>query len=277
MNTLEKILSFLQSFRIVKPTNYSLFHIVSLIITIILTIVLINKKTNLKKTILVISIIMILFETYKQLSFSFDEGVWKYQWYAFPFQFCATPMYIGLIAGLTKNKKLEEMCYSYLATYGLIAGICVMLYPNTVFVEELLINIQTMEHHGLMVVMGMFTLILHSIHRNYKNVILEGFSIFIILVLIALFLDISTYYLNIDNGLEMFFISPFHVSELPIFNTIYENVPYIIFLIIYLISFFLGGTLIFYLTKLIIKRRNFNETSSRITRKKRFKSKNRST
>lgn len=260
------LLSFLKSFRIVKPTNYGLFHIVSICITILISVFLIYKKPNLKKTILVMSIIMVFFEIYKQLSFSYDNGIWEYQWYGFPFQFCATPMYIGLIGGLTKNKKIEEMCYSYLATFGLIAGICVMLYPNTVFVEEFLINVQTMEHHGFMVIMGLFVLCTHSLDRKYKNVIFEGFSIFIVLVLIALFIDVLTYYLNIDNGLEMFFISPFHVSELPVFNVIYEHVPYFVFLCLYLFAFFLGGSLVFYFVKFI--RRCFYEISSCFTRKK---------
>lgn len=253
MNVLEDILSFLQSFRIVKPTNYGLFHIVSLVITILITVILIYKKPNIKRTVLVMSIIMLLFELYKQLLFSFDDGICEYQWYAFPFQFCATPMYVGLIAGLTKCKKIEEMCYSYLATYGLIAGICVMLYPNTVFVEEFLINVQTMEHHGFMVIMGLFVLVLHSVKRSYKKVILEGFSIFVILVLMALFIDISTFYFNIDNGLEMFYISPFHVSELPVFNVIYESVPYLVFLFLYLFAFLLGGSFIYFVVRFFTK------------------------
>ena len=250
---LENILSYLQSFRMARPTNYSLFHIVCLIITILITLFLIFKKPNMKKTVLIISIIMIIFELYKQLSFSFDNGVWKYQWYGFPFQFCATPMYIALIAGLTKNKKVEESCYSFLATFGLIAGVSVMLYPNTVFVKEILINIQTMEHHGFMVVMGAFILATHTVNRNYKDVIKEGFTVFLILVGLALILDIVTYYLNIDGGLDMFFISPFHVSSLPVFNIIYQNVPYIIFLLIYLFAFFLGGSIMYLSAKMIKK------------------------
>lgn len=253
MQYLEKVLSFLQSFKMIKPTNYGWFHILCLIITILITIVLIYKKPNKKKTMLVISIIMILFETYKQLSFSFDNGIWNYQWYGFPFQFCATPMYVALVAGLTKNKKIEEYCYSFLATFGLIAGVSVMLYPNTVFVKEVLINIQTMQHHGFMVVMGAYILATHSVNRKYKEVIKEGFLVFIILVTLALTLDIITYYLNIDGGLEMFFISPFHTSELPVFNIIYEKVPYIIFLLIYLFAFFLGGSIIYDFAKLIKK------------------------
>ena len=104
-----------------------------------------------------------------------------------------------------------------------------------------------------MVVMGAYILATHSVNRKYKEVIKEGFLVFIILVTLALTLDIITYYLNIDGGLEMFFISPFHTSELPVFNIIYEKVPYIIFLLIYLFAFFLGGSIIYGFAKLIKK------------------------
>lgn len=245
-----KIISYLQSFQMVKPTNYSLFHIISLIITILISILLIYKKPNTKKTLLVISIIMLLFETYKQLSFSYDNGIWNYKWYAFPLQFCATPMYVALLASLTKNKKIEQYCYSFLSTYGLIAGISVMLYPNTVFTKEVLINIQTMQHHGFMVVMGLF-LIGQTVNKPYKQVMKEGFIVFLILVLLALSIDIITYYINIDGGLDLFYISPFHKSILPIFDIIYTKVPYIIFLLTYLLAFFIGASLMYLIGRLI--------------------------
>lgn len=193
---------------------------------------------------------MLLFETYKQLSFSYDNGIWNYKWYVFPFQFCATPMYIALLASLTKNKKIEQYCYSFLSTYGLIAGISVMLYPNTVFTKEVLINIQTMQHHGFMVVMGLF-LIGQTVNKPYKQVMKEGFIVFLILVLIALSLDIVTYYINIDGGLDLFYISPFHKSILPIFEIIYTKVPYIIFLLIYLLTFFIGSSLMYLIGRII--------------------------
>lgn len=241
MNGLEKAINFLQ-FEMTEPTLYGWFHILSLIIMVVITIFLILKKFNVKKVLLVMSLIMIGFEIYKQLSFSFNDGVWHYQWYAFPFQFCSTPMYVALIAALTKNKKLEYALYSFLATYGLVGGLSVMIYPDTVFISETLINIQTMVHHGFMVIMGVYLLLTNAVKPNLKT-IYSAFKVFITLVGIALITNIITYYFNIDNGLELFYISPFHTSSLPVFNIIYGKVFYIIFLIIYILSFALGSNL----------------------------------
>ena len=250
MNLLEKIIAFLQ-FKMSEPSLYGWFHLLSLIIMIGIIIFFTIKKFNVKKVLLIMSLIMIGFEIYKQLSFSYNDGVWYYQWYAFPFQFCSTPMYVALIAALTKNKKLEYALYSFLATYGLVGGIAVMLYPNTVYVSESLINIQTMIHHGFMVIMGMYLLISNIIKLNLKT-ILSALKVFIVLVMIALAIDICTYYLNIDNGLEMFFISPFHTSSLPVFSIIYEKVPYLLFLLIYILSFTFGSNIPLFIKKIVL-------------------------
>lgn len=239
MKVLESVIKFLQ-FEMTEPNLYGWFHVLSLVITVLLTYILCKKKYNTKKTLLVMSIIMIILEVYKQLSFSFNDNTWYYQWYAFPFQFCSTPMYIALIASLTKNKKLEKNLYCFLATYGMIAGLSVMLYPASVFIEETLINIQTMVHHGFMVVMGVFIIINEKLKPNLKT-ITDGLKVFITLVLIALITNIITYYIGIDGGLRLFYISPFHISELPVFNIIQENVPYIVFLMSYIFAFTVGG------------------------------------
>ena len=61
MNIFEKILSFLK-FEMNIPTNYGWFHIMCLFIMTLIILVLYIKRPNLKKTILTMSTIMILFE-----------------------------------------------------------------------------------------------------------------------------------------------------------------------------------------------------------------------
>lgn len=239
MKMLESIISFLQ-FRMQRPTIYGWFHILCIVCVIGVTIFLVLKKYDVKKTLLVLSTIMLLFEVYKQLSFSFNDGKWEYQWYAFPFQFCSVPMYIAFIASFVKNSKIEKCLYGFLATYGLVAGIGVMAYPVTVFIEEILINIQTMVHHGFMVVIGLVLLINGHVKLNYQTII-NGFWVFLIAVCIAVSVNTVTYLIDFEGGLELFFISPFHASSLPVFSTIYPLMPYPIFLVLYLLVFTIGG------------------------------------
>lgn len=141
----------------------------------------------------------------------------------------------------------------------MIAGISVMLYPITVFVKETLINVQTMVHHGFMIIMGVYLIANKDVECNFKSLI-NGAKVFGVLVAIALIANITTYYIGIDNGLELFYISPYHTSILPVYSIIYTKVPYIIFLLIYLVSFTVGAYIPLLIFKLINKNKVKEET-----------------
>lgn len=192
--------------------------------------------------VLTYSILGIILEIYKQLNFSFNStsGEWSYQWYAFPFQFCSTPMYVGLIAGCCKEGGFQKFLYSYLATFALFAGLSVMFYPGDVFTRTIGINIQTMVCHGGMVVMGIYLWFSKQVKFEFKT-ILKALSVFCVLVAIALIMNIIYNSTGNTATFNMFFISPYLPCTLPILNMIYEMVPYPVFLIIYIIGFTLAA------------------------------------
>lgn len=241
LTVLEKIIEFLQ-FEMTEPEMYGWYHILCLFVMLLTIVALSFKKLDTKKLLLCFSIIMIVLEVYKQLSFSYSGGKWDYQWYAFPFQFCSVPMYISFIAALTKSKKLEEYLYAFLATYSLVAGISVMAYPETVFIPEVLIDVQTMVHHGLMVVIG-FYMLYHKVVEYKLKTLFKGLAVFVVLVAIAVTVNTVTYHIGLDGGLEWFYISPYHTSTLPVFNIIYDKVPYVVFLFLYVFAFTVGGAI----------------------------------
>ncbi len=262
MNVLEKILIWLNG-SMTTPVSYGWFHLLSCLLVIIVIVFLFIKYKNIdnkgvKKILFICSLICLILEVYKQINFSFNYNEtstwWKYQWFAFPFQFCSTPMYIALIASLIKNKKIENACFAFLATFGLVGGLSVMIYPNTVFIPTIGINIQTMVHHGMQVIMGMYLILTKRIEFNFST-LKKALYVFLVLVGIALLINILTYYLNIDGGLTLFFISPFHKSSLVILCDIYEAVPYPIFLLIYIMAFTIGSSIILLIFKLFNKKK----------------------
>lgn len=245
---MNKILEFLNS-EMTTPVAYtgletSWFHYLSLILTAIVFYFLLKmfKKGDIpkiKKTILILGIVMLLLEVYKQIIFTYQEN--HYQWYAFPFQFCSTPMYLYIILGFTKNKKIASYLVAFLATYGTFAGVAVMLYPSSVFVPTIGINIQTMVHHGLIAAVGL-ALLLTSVPINYKT-LLKGMSVFVILVTIAYMMNIL-FNVFIDTAtFNMFFINPKYGTEIPVLSMIEPNVPHFIFLIVYVLGFSLMALL----------------------------------
>jgi hypothetical protein len=261
MNFIERLLIYLDA-NMTQPASYGWFHWLFLVLTVITLLVIIFRYRNLsdhqiRKTLFFYALICLSLELYKQINFSFNYDTvstwWSYQWYAFPFQFCSTPMYIALIASLTKSKLVKSSGYAFLATFGLTAGLAVMLYPATVFVDTIGINIQTMIHHSSMIVIG-FLLIANQKIKHDLFTMIQALSVFLILVAMAIVIDVSTYVFGINQGLEMFFISPYHDSSLPVFNIIYQNVPYLVFLIIYILAFSLGSYLLYRIFQLPLKR-----------------------
>ena len=133
-----KILQLLDS-KMTTPTNYNWFHIMFIAIVIITTFLLCkyfkdSDKKTFNKIILFSWIIVVVLELYKQFVFSYsitDNNVtWDYQWYAFPFQFCSSPLYVLPFILLVKNEKIKEMFIAFTATFCFFGGLVVYIYPN---------------------------------------------------------------------------------------------------------------------------------------------------
>lgn len=238
-----KILEFLNS-DMNQPIPYGSFsegwfHYLSLLLVIVGSMIFITRMKNMtddkiKKVLIVFSLVLILFEVYKQIIFSYQAS-WNYQWYAFPFQFCSTPMYVALFAGLTKNKKLFEAFKIFLATFGLFAGLAVMLYPMTVFVNTIGINVQTMVHHGGMTIIGL-GLLVNQVKLESKS-IFKASAVFSALVIIAVLMNTTFNTFIQDGTFNMFFINPLFENGLPILSLFQPLVPAPIFLLIYIFGF----------------------------------------
>ena len=250
MTLLDQIMSFLDG-EMARPVPYqsidiSWFHYLALTITLIATVIAVIRLKNandiqIRRFLLSFSGLLLTFEVYKQLIFSFQAN-WDYQWYAFPFQFCSTPMYVALFAGLTKNIKIQQALINFLGTYGLFAGLAAMIYPNDVFVSTIGINIQTMVHHGAMMVVG--TALLANRVQLKPSSIIGATTIFLILVTIAILLNFAHNTWIVDGTFNMFFINPQYQNHLPVLKLIEPHVPHFLFVIIYTIGFIIVAFLV---------------------------------
>lgn len=251
---MEEFMNFLQG-RMNTPGLFGWFHIVCLaiMIGICVLIYIFRKKISPKMVntiILCTGIAIILLEVYKQLVFSFNynggngNSYWDFQWYAFPFQFCSTPMYIMLLAGILRKGKIHDTLLCYLATYALFAGLVVMAYPGDVFISYIGINIQTMVCHGGMFIIGFLILATRSIKFDFRS-ILKATIVFVIMLILALLMNIIWHHCsNSDETFNMFYISPYFPCTLPLVSIIYANAPYAVFLLCYVVGFMLAASVI---------------------------------
>ena len=244
-----------------RPTNYGWYHITWLVIMIALIIFFClkfakkhdNKTDN--KVIFGFGVFLIVIELYKQIFYTADAG--RYQWHAFPFQFCSIPMFIAFIAPLVKNEKVQDAMYKFIAIFGLLAGIAVMLYPGSCFGTDLVtILLHTMMWHSSMVIMGVYLIVAKRYCSELKSAlkeILPGTIIFSMFVALALLINIIGYkaYFGTDKNiygdvLQFMYISPYYGNPFPILGTIKENVPFIVFFLAYLLAFALGVTILWF-------------------------------
>ena len=241
------------------PVPYGPFHITFFIASIAMAFGLIMKYPNpaqntLRTILLAESLIVIVLEIYKQINYSFSyDGqsiILDYQWYAFPFQFCSTPMYIGFLAAVTKSRRLSSYFCSFLATYGLFAGLCVMFYPVSVFTNTIGINIQTMICHGFMVSIGIYLLASGTVATELST-LKKALPVFCCLVIIAVILNEFVYHSELSQGdvFNMFFISPYAAPELPLYSDIQGIVPFPLSIIIYILGFTAGSAVLLMIAK----------------------------
>lgn len=264
MKWYDKIAAFLHWEMEEAPGNYGWFHIMMLAVIISLTVIFCVYGKNctdktFRRIILYYWIYNIISELYVALIYSFEleggVGVWDYEWYMFPFQFCSSPAYTLPFIAFLKDGRVRDAFISFTGTFSLFAGIAVMLYPNDVFVKCLGIDIQTMIHHGMQVVLGVFVMV-HERRRLTHSFFFKGIPVFAGLVLIAMGLNIGVYHLfselGMDDTFNMYFISPYFDCTLPILSLIYPLIPYPAFLVMYILGFSLIAALMYYVQRAII-------------------------
>lgn len=263
MSFLEKVLYFLEG-EMERPGNYGWFHLMFVGIIIAATIFVCLKFKNcdtktLNRLLLIAWIVLVVGETVKQVLFSFDsDGVtssWGYQWYAFPYQLCGTPIVVLPFIFCSKEGKIRDACIAYMATFSLFGGLAVYFYPNDVFVREIAINLQTMIHHGSQVILGIFLAVYNRRKLNFKYY-LSSVYVFIILSAIAVAMNEAVYHIfqayGITDTFNMFYISYHFDCTLPVLSAIYPKVPYPVFLALYVFGFMLISAIIHYSTKGIV-------------------------
>ena len=253
MKFLKSVLEFLDA-DMETPTAFGWFHLLFIALTVGCAVVLclLHRKDDpdrVRRIVLITAIAVAVLEIYKQINYSFSYSgeviEFDYQWYAFPFQFCSTPMYVGLLAGIIKKGRVHDALCAYLATYALFAGICVMVYPGDVFIGTIGINIQTMICHGSMISIGVYLLYSGHVKLNHKT-ILGAIAVFAVCVGAAAVMNEIAYFSGLleRETFNMFFISPHCEGTLPVYSLVQQVVPFPLCLIIYIGIFSLAAYVI---------------------------------
>lgn len=236
------------------PTMYGWFHLLWFALTIATCVLLWRYCRNapterVRAVVFWTAVVVLLLEIYKQVNYTFgyDTGaiVADFQWYAFPFQFCSTPMYVGVLLGIFRRGRIHDSLAAFQATYAVFAGVCVLLYPADVFISTIGINIQTMVCHCSMIVIGVYLMVTGYVKLEHKT-ILKAIPVFAIAVGLAAIMNEIAYYSGLleTETFNMFYISPHCEPSLPVYSLVQQVVPFPFCLIIYIAVFSLAAYLI---------------------------------
>ena len=256
MNYFEKILYMLQV-EMSEPQAYGWFHLMWIVLTIIAIIILFKKRKKynnkqLKTVLGIYGIVALILEITKQIMWSFNYDVttnivtWDYQWYAAPFQLCTTPIYVSVICLFLKDNKIRKALLSYMAFVTILGGFMTILIPDDCLVSDIVINIHTMWLHCGSFVVSVYLMMSGAVKID-KQSLKSAIKVFVIFVLLAELLNVTIYNSGIlrEETFNMFYISPYFISTLPIFDVIQQNVPFLLYLLIYIFALSMGATIIY--------------------------------
>ncbi|MBO4734036.1 MAG: YwaF family protein [Clostridia bacterium] len=210
-----------------------------------------NKKTT-DRVILTYGLVMLAAEIYKQIFFTLETG--EYPWNLFPWQFCSVPMFAAVIAPLIKRERIKDAIYKFLSFFGLIAGIMTLMLPEGFYWDYVTITCHSFFWHTSIVVVGLYLIIANGYAKSVKDFLCEWLSaaaVYTAAIGIALILDTVwglalKSMIKAEQTFNMFYISPFYNSSLPVFRDIQPNVPYPVFLLLYVVAFCIGAAAIWF-------------------------------
>ena len=245
----------------VGPGMFSWFHILWLVIMVTAAVVLsltVAKKHNPehdKKVILIAAILLVICEVFKQLFWFEFYGYYRFE--IFPYQFCTVPIYVAIVASIVRNETVKEYCYKFLAFYGIIGGLAVMLIPTAVLYTYFVpMSIHSMLWHSILVVMGVYLIVSRGYGKSLKELIVPSIMLcgFVIIAIIG---NILVYQLHLGteacqpgDNLSMFYISPYYPTQLPLLGAVQEF-SYPLFVLCYFILFNTFSLIVWGVSKLV--------------------------
>lgn len=224
-----------------------------------------KKEKTRDRVVLIYGLVMLAAEIYKQIFFTVEMG--EYPWNLFPWQFCSVPMFAAVAAPLLREGRVKNAVYEFLSFFGLIAGIMTLLVPEGLYWDYVTITCHSFFWHTSIVVMSLYLIVANGYARKLSRFLREWLgagAVYASAVAAALLMD-TVWGLFLRNVLptgltfNMFYISPFYNSSLPVFRDLQPLMPYPVFLLLYVLAFCLGAAAVWFVAfgvcKLFEKRR----------------------
>lgn len=262
-----------------EDLTYSSFHIGWLLVMAFFTILLMGraKKDNENKsrfifnqldavdhTLFWAGIMLLGIETFKQIEYlTLKDGLDAYQWYGFPLQFCSLPIILYPITPFIRNLKIKRALYAFIGIFMTVGGLSVMIIGQSIFTNSVAISTHTMLWHGTMVALSLYILVARKIGSDFKD-FWKAIAVLCFFVVVVQVVNVSFHFIAMKypalDLFDGFFINPWKSNvNMPVLSNIrialqqsgmHFMFVLILFSLVYLIVFTLGGIILFTLLNL---------------------------
>lgn len=240
-----------------KPLPYGPFHLKALVTILLLTVALSylfrnSRARTIRLVMLFFWLVMVVSEVAEQFvrSSALVDGVlvFDYRWHTFPFQLCATGIWVLPIIIPMKDCRLRDALMMYMSLYSLFGGLLVCFVPTTVFSTALISNVHTMLQHGSQIIVGVLLMVNNRKKLDMRN-FLGAVGVFLVLCSMAIAFNEVFYTVMAAYGqnekINMFYFSPYYNNGMPFIGKVYEMVPWEIYVSLYITVFTLIVLLIY--------------------------------
>ena len=165
-----------------------------------------------------------------------------------PFQICSIPMYLLPFIYFMKEGKLKQAFIGYVSFQSFTSAFFYFVRPaaalNTAYVA---ITIHSVLWHSLMVASGVYAMIAYGLltKEGFRSFI-YSYILWVVTVVIAVILNIILIKANPGTPLNLFYIAPNSTFKYPLLSILFkEPKPYLPFLLVYLVYYFIGGVSVY--------------------------------
>lgn len=253
------------SWKMKETSVYSFEHIAIIVFALLIsfsTAYFFRNLNNKKSRIMfgIISLFLIVSEIYKELFLSFI--VYKrYCWEDFPFQLCSIGMYLYFFIFISGNKKINEIIYTFIATYNLLGGITALIIPIDIFNQYITLTVHSILWHTILCFIGFYTIFSQKCSSDGLT-FCKSSVLYIIFTAIAYILNFSLMKVS-KNNMTLFFIGP-GKSYIPFFSLISENFGQLTETLLYTITVMFFSFLIFSIQKQCLKNDNYVQLKNNV-------------
>lgn len=203
-----------------------------------------DKTEKVSRCYLVLGLLLMLSEIWKQYTLTYILNSGEYQWSYIPFQLCSVPMYLCLILGLCGVKTaIRRTCMVFLADYTLMSGLVTFLDTSGLHYGYALLTIHSYLWHIVIAGIGIYSGV--NLIRFKQILTIHDFirasCIFLICCCIAELINLSFDRYGIVN---MFYINPHYYVNQIVFNELAHIIPNNIVIGLYILCAMLAAFMV---------------------------------